>query len=161
LGKVTGEVEEGERQREGARERDGQGEEEGKGKEEGMEEKDEEEREDEEEQEEEGGLLVGKDSQRRRLRRRRGLLHTVSLDHASPGFHADDAQPRCQSCGGCTTVLEPLNRTVFVGPHRYTNEPGRGLHSFPCQLNLSLSVHRITPKELMNVSRSCSSLALT
>lgn len=25
---------------------------------------------------------------------------------------------------GCTTVLKPLDRTVTIGPHQYTNEPG-------------------------------------
>lgn len=56
--------------------------------------------------------------------RGRGVLTTVSLDVDSPAFDADDHLPRCEKCSGCTTALEPLDRTVKIGPHQYTNEPG-------------------------------------
>ena len=61
---------------------------------------------------------------RRLLERRRGLLKTVSLDLDSPGFDDDNHLPRCRKCSGCTTVLKTLDRTVKMGPHQYTNEPG-------------------------------------
>lgn len=54
----------------------------------------------------------------------RGLLTTVSLDIDSPSFDHDNHLPRCEKCHGCSTELKTLDRTVKIGPHKYTNEPG-------------------------------------